>query len=89
MLDLIETGTLPTLILALVAAEAVALFTLRAVLGHGPGLARLAFNLAAGAFLVLALRAALLDAPTAWIAAYLSGALVAHGLDLATRWRKT
>lgn len=86
---LIESGLLPSLILALVALEAVALFALRAFLGHGPGLARLSLNLAAGAFLLLALRAALLDQPAAWIALWLSGALAAHALDLLTRWRET
>lgn len=48
----------------------------------------LAANLAAGAFLLLALRAALAGAGPVWIAASLLGALVAHLADLALRWRR-
>lgn len=88
MSEWIESGALATVILVLVALEAIALFALRAFLGHGPGLARVVFNLAAGAFLVLALRAALTEAPPAWIALFLTGALAAHALDLLTRWRE-
>ena len=86
--DLIENGTLITAILVLVAVEAVGLFVLRTVAGIGPGLGRVVFNLAAGAFLALALRASLLDHGAAWIALFLSGALIAHVADLVTRWRE-
>jgi hypothetical protein len=87
--DTIESGTLVSVIVVLVALEAVALVLLRNVLGLGPGLTRVAFNLAAGASLMLALRAALLDQGPAWIALFLTGALVAHVADLITRWRET
>lgn len=87
--ETIESGSFISVIVALVALEALALVVLRNVLGLGPGLRRVAFNLAAGVCLMLALRAALLDQDPAWIALFLSGALVAHVADLATRWRET
>jgi len=44
-------------------------------------------NLAAGACLLLALRAALTGAPVALLGLWLALAGVAHGLDVAGRWR--
>ena len=44
-------------------------------------------NLAAGACLLLALRAALTGAPMALLGLWLALAGVAHGLDVAGRWR--
>ncbi len=44
-------------------------------------------NLAAGACLLLGLRAALTGAPVALLGLWLALAGVAHGLDVAGRWR--
>jgi hypothetical protein len=74
------------LILALVAAEALALALLRRA--HGIPLPGLFANLLAGAFLLAALRCAIVGAAWPWIAASLLAALVAHLADLAARWRR-
>ncbi|MGD0103961.1 MAG: hypothetical protein ABSC06_07975 [Rhodopila sp.] len=41
-----------------------------------------------GVFLLLALRAALAGVPWPWVSAALGAALVAHLLDLRSRWRR-
>lgn len=72
------------LILLLVALEACALLAWSA-LRRGPAPADFAFNLAAGAALMVALRVALAGAEPRWIGAALAVALVAHVADL---WRR-
>lgn len=84
---LLVTGRLVDLILVLVAIEAIVLVVVVRARG-GPRARALVANLAAGAFLLLALRGALTGASPAWIAASLLGALVAHLADLAQRWRR-
>ncbi len=84
----LASGRLVDWILVLVAVEAVALLIVVARRRRGPRAAELVANLAAGAFLLLALRAALTHATPTWIAASLLGALVAHLADLALRWRR-
>lgn len=73
------------LILLLVALEAAVLLGWSAL--HDAGLAPpdYLFNLAAGAALMLALRASLAGAGAGWIGAALSAALVLHAADL---WRR-
>ena len=44
-------------------------------------------SLAAGLFLVLALRAVLVGASWQWVAASLVGALIAHVADICVRWQ--
>ena len=73
-------------ILVAVLLEAAALRWWFARTGRGPAPRQWLPPLCAGACLMVALRAALADAHTAWIAAALLGAGVAHGLDLARRW---
>ena len=64
--------TFVDLIVALVALEAGALLSWRAVTGRGPAPLPLLSNLLAGAFLLLALRNALGGASNVWIAACLA-----------------
>ncbi|MDC7784601.1 hypothetical protein PQJ75_04065 [Rhodoplanes sp. TEM] len=85
MRDLFASGRVVDLILALVALETIGLALLHRSTGRLPRLAVLLPNLAAGAFLLLAVRAALVGADWVWVAASLLGALVAHLADLATR----
>jgi len=81
----IESGRIVDLILLLVVLEALGLaWWLR---GRG-GILPLLPNLAAGACLLLALRAALVGAGWPWIAAPLAASLAAHLADLGTRLRR-
>ncbi|MGO9422816.1 hypothetical protein [Roseiarcus sp.] len=83
----LDSERLIDLIIALVTFEALLLVALRAFFGRGPACASSIANCAAGAGLLLALRAAMTDAPFTVIAACLLGALVAHVADLRARWR--
>ena len=80
-------STLVALILCGVIAEAVALQFYRARTGRGPSARNLLPNLAAGAMLLLALLMALDGFGFSTIAACLLGALIAHIVDLRSRWR--
>jgi len=73
------------LLLVLLELGAYLILLRRGVLARGVGLA---WTLAAGAALLLALRAAMIDAGPLAIGAWLSAALVAHVLDLRQRWRQ-
>ncbi len=86
--DLVGSGQLVELVLALVALEAAALLFYRFRTGRGPEPLGLVFNLAAGSALMLALRAALQEADWTQVAAFLVLALVAHIVDLARRWKR-
>lgn len=85
--DLISTGRIADLILALVVLEAVALCLYNQRTGAGIMPLDALSLLLPGAFLVLALRAALTQAWWGWIAAALALALLTHLFDLARRWR--
>lgn len=87
MAELIVSGRVVDLILALMVLEALvlAIFWARTMRGVHP--LSLAVNLAAGACLLMALRAALTDAQSATVGVFLSLALVAHLVDLALRWQ--
>ncbi len=85
MTELFASARIVDAILALVAVEAVALALWRRRAGTGPSAAQILPNLLAGACLLLALRAALLDAPWVWIAAPLAASLLAHLADLRHR----
>lgn len=82
---LFASGRIVDVALALMVLEVVALWIYRRAVGATPLPARIAWNIAAGAFLLLALRAALTDASWPWIAAFLTGALVAHVGDMRAR----
>lgn len=84
---LFASGLAADLVLGLIVLEALALWLYRRKTGRGPRLREVAPFLAAGACLVLALRAALVGAPWYCIATALALSGVAHGVDLARRFR--
>ena len=85
--DLFADGHAVDAILALVGIEAVALTLVHRRTGRGIAPADLLPNLVSGTGLLLALRAALVNAPWPWIAASLLLGLVGHLADLARRRR--
>lgn len=87
MAALFASGQIVDLILALTALEALVLVTYLRASGRGSAAADLLPNLAAGAFLMLALRCALVSSPWPMIATALIGALVSHLVDLYRRLR--
>lgn len=87
MAALFESGRIVDLILALMILEAAALVALARAFPGRIRLAGLLFNLAAGACLLLALRAVLNDAGWPVAGAWLALALVAHLADLNQRLR--
>lgn len=82
---LFASGRIVDAILLLVSLEALALAGLRG--RGGPPLATLLANLASGAALMLALRAALVGAGWVAVAGWMLAGLVAHLVDLALRFR--
>lgn len=88
MSALFDNGRIVDLILALVAVEIVALMAYRRMTHRGIPALDIVFNLLAGVCLLLALRGALAQSGSLWIAVWLSAALVAHLADLARRWRR-
>lgn len=87
MSDLVSSGAVADVALAVILIEAGTLWLLRRRTGAGPRLGDVAPFLAAGAFLVLALRSALVGAPWYCTVAALAASGVAHGVDLARRFR--
>lgn len=86
--DALTSGRLVELIVLLMLLEAGVLLWLRRRSGGAvPPLGVLAM-IAAGVCLMLALRAALVDAGVASIATWLGLALLAHAGDLAMRWQR-
>jgi len=83
--ELFAGGRIVDLVLALVVLEALALWIHHRRTGRGIAPADFLPNLAAGACLLLALRAALAGSGWIWIAAWLAAALAAHLADLARR----
>jgi hypothetical protein len=86
MTAFLMSGRVIDLILLLVVAEAAGLLLLRRATGRGVAPSALLANLAAGAFLLLALRCGLSGAGAAWVGLCLALALVAHLADLRSRW---
>ena len=86
MSALFADGRYVDALLALVALEAAGLAALRFWRGQGPQFMSAACTLVAGAFLLLALRAALDGAAPEAIALALLGAGIAHACDLGLRW---
>ncbi len=82
---LFASGRIVDLILVLVAVEAVVLFLLARSGRISGGAAGILANLAAGACLMLALRAALVGAWWGWTAVWLAAALAAHVEDMRRR----
>lgn len=74
-------------LLGLLLIEGVFLFAFHRKTGRGVALADIFGNLLQGIFLLLALRAALVNTWWGWIALCLLAALLAHLADLRHRWR--
>jgi len=85
---LFHSGVIVDVILMAIIAEAIVLIAYRSRTGRGILPLDLLVNLLAGAFLLMALRSALIGLPWKWAAAWLTGALVAHVVDLRQRWRR-
>lgn len=83
MQDLFTTGRVAEIILVVMALEALVLLAMRAS-GYSrvPTLSLLMANLASGAALILALRAALTASPWPWIAICLAASFLAHVFEL-------
>jgi hypothetical protein len=88
MAELFATGRVVDLILALMVLEALVLGVLWRRAARGVPPLSLIVNLAAGACLLLALRAALTDAGALITGGFLALALVAHLADLALHWQR-
>ncbi len=88
MADLFASGRIVDIILALVALEVVALLVWRWRRGRGPSPIALIGNLASGASLMLAVRAALTGADWTVVAGFLLASLVAHLADVWLRLRE-
>ena len=82
----IESGRVVDAILVLIVVQFAGLAWLHRRRGIGPSPRDLWPTLAAGAALLLALRAALVGAHWSWIAAWLTLAFAAHLADIHRRW---
>ncbi len=86
MTEAFATGRVVDAILALMLLELCVLIIVRKKTGRGLPTGRLIVSLAAGAALLLALRAALMGYAWQSVAPWLIVALAAHVLDLKLRW---
>ena len=88
-MDIIESmfhsGRIADVVIAVMALEALAFTVAARVRSRTWSLRAMLAGLLPGLFLVLALKAALVQAPPFWIAAALSVSLVAHLLDVRLR----
>jgi len=82
----VASGRIADLVLAVLALEAAGLVLLRLRGRGGVPLPDVLWFTASGAFLVLALRAALTGADWRWIGVALTGAFLTHLMDLRRRW---
>lgn len=82
------SGRLIEIVVGLMLLEFVAVLLVRRRWGAGVALPALFAVLCAGACLMLAVRAALLDQSPAVITLWLVGGLVAHLADLVLRWQR-
>ena len=81
--------TLVDVALGITALEVIVLLVVRQRTGRGIAPRALLANVGAGLFLMLAVRAALVDAPLPWLAGLFAAAGAAHVVDLAMRWRRS
>ncbi|MBX9926996.1 MAG: hypothetical protein K2Y05_11610 [Hyphomicrobiaceae bacterium] len=84
---LLAGGRALDVIIALMVLEGLALIAYARWTGRGPAPGALVANLASGAALMLALRAAISGWGAAAVAACLMASFAAHVTDLARRWR--
>jgi hypothetical protein len=85
--ELFASGRVIDVILGLVVLEAALIAVYGRKRGGGLSLATTLGNLLSGAFLLLAVRSALVKAEWAWVALFLFAALIAHLFDLRQRSR--
>ena len=83
------SGRVVDVAMALTLIEGVALAIYHRRTGNGVAPRHYALNMAAGLFLMLALRFALHDAGWVLVALCLSASGVVHALDLVSRWQRT
>jgi hypothetical protein len=86
MVSLFASGRIVDIVLAITAIEAVILVIHHRRTGCGPAPKELLGYLLSGVCLMLALRAALVDAWWGWVALWLVAAFAAHLSDLRRRW---
>ena len=87
MSEMVLSGRIFDLIVAMLLVEGLAFSAYRLFTGRGIGLVELWLSLGAGAGLLLAARALAVSADWMWIALALLLALGAHAGDLRRRWR--
>lgn len=83
-----DSGWLVNAVIALTLFEAAALLVYRRLTGKGIAARDWGLNLLSGLCLMLAVRGAVTDAAWPVIAAWLSAAGLAHGVELFSRWRR-
>lgn len=88
MAEFFASGRIIDLVLAIVVVETLCLAAFRLRTGDGLPVAALVVNLLSGAALMLALRAALVQAGWIWVAVPLCASFVVHLGDLALRWER-
>lgn len=88
MSSLLGQAHLMDLVLAITIFEGLLLAAYHHRTGRGLAPADYALNMVAGMCLMLALRAVLAGAADPWVLLFLMASGVAHGSDLALRWRK-
>ena len=88
MAELFASGRIIDIIIVFMIAEGAVLAWWHARTGKGIAPRQLAGLLPAGAFLLLAVRAALTGAAWSWVAGFLLLGLLAHLADLVVRWRR-
>ncbi|MEM8970474.1 MAG: hypothetical protein AAGD43_00215 [Pseudomonadota bacterium] len=86
MQQLIESGRIADIILALIALEIVCFALLRRLAWRAPKLVDLLGTLLSGLFLIAALRSGLAGADWTVTASFLMAALLSHLFDLWRRW---
>jgi hypothetical protein len=86
MEEIVKSGHIVDIIIALMLLEAAGLYALFRTRGHGIPAAGLLGNLLAGMCLLMALRTALTAGDWWLIAFWLAASLVGHLLDLRSRW---
>ena len=86
MKELFANGRVIDIIVAFMLIECLVLIVWRRQTGSGPSVSALVTNLAAGAAIMLSLRAALVGQPWQIVSLWLILALLAHAADLKIRW---
>ena len=88
MTDVWQIRWLLDAVIVFTVLEGLGLWTYHRLTGQGLGPGEYALNMVSGLCLMLAVRAAVSDAPWPWVAMCLSASGLAHGMDIARRWRQ-